>query len=142
LSNNALKRLEENLLLMYVGGEHSASTILKQQSKNITVGDKEKGQQKICELTIKLKYELEHDNIDIVGEILDENWTIKKTLANGISNSKFDEWYEIALKNGGSGFFLFYVPKKNQKKFLEALSELPEMKFKFDYQGSTVVFVN
>ncbi|MEG2786964.1 MAG: GHMP kinase [Romboutsia sp.] len=152
MSKNALKRLEENLLLMYVGGEHSASTILKQQSKNITVGDKEKGQQKICELTIKLKYELEHDNIDIVGEILDENWTIKKTLANGISNSKFDEWYEIALKNGatggkilgagGSGFFLFYVPKKNQKKFLEALSELPEMKFKFDYQGSTVVFVN
>ena len=73
-------------------------------------------------------------------------------MASGISNPKFDEWYDKALKNGatggkilgagGSGFFLFYVPKEKQKKFLNAMKELSEMKFKFEYQGSTTIFVN
>lgn len=152
MSKESFKKLEENLIMLYVGGEHSAAKILEQQSKNVTTGEKEKGQQRIVELTHKLKIELEKNNIDIVGEILHENWLIKKTLASGISNPKFDEWYDKALKNGatggkilgagGSGFFLFYVPKEKQEKFLKAMSELPEMKFKFDHQGTTTIFVN
>ncbi len=114
-----------------------------------SAADKEAGQKRIVELTHKLKYELEHGNIDAVGEILDENWRIKKTLANGISNPQFDEWYDRATKNGaiggkilgagGSGFFLFYVPEERQKQFREAMSDLPEMKFEFDHQGCTVM---
>lgn len=152
MGKEAFNALEENLIMLYVGGVHSASKILTEQSKNVKAGDKEAGQKKICELTHKLKYELEHDNIDAVGECLHENWMIKKTLASGISNPKFDEWYDKALKNGatggkllgagGSGFFLFYVPKKSQEKFRKAMKELPEMEFKFDHQGTTVIFVN
>jgi len=152
MSKESFKKLEENLIMLYVGGEHNASKILEQQSKNISSGEKEASQLRICELTKKLKYELENNNVDIVGEILHENWMIKKTLASGISNPKFDEWYELALKNGatggkilgagGSGFFLFYVPKEKQVKFLKAMHELPEMKFKFDHQGTTTIFVN
>ena len=123
MSKEAYNQLEKNLIMLYVGGEHSASSILKEQSKNmINAKEKEKGQKRIVELTYKLKYELEHNNIDAVGEILHENWIIKKTLASGISNPKFDEWYDKALKAGakggkilgagGSGFFLFYVPEE------------------------------
>lgn len=78
------------------------------------------------EMTYDLKYELEHNNIDAVGKILDENWKIKRTLASGISNPQFDEWYERGIKAGatggkllgagGSGFFLFYVPEEKQEK--------------------------
>lgn len=153
MGKEAFNQLEKNLIMLYVGGEHSASAILKEQSKNmVTAKDKEEGQKKIVELTHQLKYELEHDNIDAVGKTLDENWQIKKTLASGISNPKFDEWYDKAIKNGatggkilgagGSGFFLFYVPEEKQPKFREAMKELPEMEFKFDHQGTTVVFVN
>ena len=150
MSKESYHKLEENLIMLYVGGEHSASEILKEQSKNMTsAADKEAGQKRIVELTHVLKYELEHGNIDAVGEILDENWRIKKTLAKGISNPKFDEWYDRAKNNGaiggkilgagGSGFFLFYVPKERQKQFREAMSDLPEMKFEFDHQGCTVM---
>lgn len=153
MSKEAYNQLEKNLIMLYVGGEHSASSILKEQSKNmVNAKEKEEGQKKIVELTHKLKYELEHDNIDAVGEILHENWLIKKTLASGISNPKFDEWYDLALKSGakggkilgagGSGFFLFYVPKENQENFRKAMKDLPEMEFKFDHQGTTVIFVN
>ena len=81
-----------------------------------------------------------------------ENWKIKKTLASGISNPQFDEWYDRGIKAGatggkllgagGSGFFLFYVPEKNQEEFRNQMSDLPEMEFKFDHQGTTVIFVN
>ncbi len=153
MSKESYNQLEKNLIMLYVGGEHSASSILKEQSKNMTsLKDKEEGQKRIVELTHELKYELEHNNIDAVGRILDENWKIKKTLANGISNNEFDRLYGKAIKNGatggkilgagGSGFFLFYVPEENQKKFREAMKELKEMEFKFDHQGSTIIFVN
>lgn len=149
----AFKQLEKNLIMLYVGGVHDASQILKEQSKNMaSAKDKEEGQKRIVELTKELKYELEHNNIDAVGKALDENWQIKKTLANGISNPKFDEWYDRAIKAGaiggkilgagGSGFFLFYVPEEKQEKFREEMKELKEMEFKFDHLGTTVLFVN
>ena len=153
MDHEAFKQLEKNLIMLYVGGEHKASAILEEQSKNIvSAKDKEEGQKRIMEMTYDLKYELEHNNIDAVGKILDENWKIKRTLASGISNPQFDEWYERGIKAGatggkllgagGSGFFLFYVPEEKQEKFRKEMSDLPEMEFKFDHQGTTVIFVN
>lgn len=153
LPGDKYKTLEDNLIMLYVGGEHDAAAILKEQGKNIVVKkDKEDGQKKIVELTYELKEQLEKGNIDALGEILDANWQIKKTLANGISNPKFDEWYSMALKNGafggkilgagGSGFFLFYVPKAEQDGFRRAMGDLPEMQFKFDHQGTIPISVS
>ena len=153
MDHTAFKQLEKNLIMLYVGGEHKASEILNEQSKNIiSEKEKEDGQIKIMEMTYTLKYELEHNNIDKVGEILDFNWNIKKTLANGISNKFFDEVYEKAMNAGalggkllgagGSGFFLFYVPEDKQVRFRNEMKDLPEMEFKFDHQGTTVLFVN
>lgn len=145
--------LENNLIMIYVGGEHSASSILKEQGRNLSnQRDKEAGQKKIVELTYELKKQLELGNIDALGEILDENWKIKRTLANGISNPGFDELYELATKNGalggkilgagGSGFFLFYVPWGEQDRFRKALAKYTEMVFKFDHQGTIPVSIN
>ncbi len=152
MPKEAFHKLEENLIMLYVGGVHSASSILKEQSKNVSSGDKEKNLQKICSLTKKLKHELENGNVDALGEILHESWLLKKTMASGISNPMIDECYEIARKNGalggkllgagGGGFLLFYVPKENQKKVIESLPQLRLLDFKFDHQGTIPVFVS
>lgn len=151
MSKEAFHKLEDNLIMLYVGGVHSASSILKEQSKNVSSGDKEKNLKKMCELTKKLKKELENDNVDALGEILHESWMLKKTLASGISNPNIDKWYDIACNNGaiggkllgagGGGFLLFYVPKEKQKQVIESLPELKELEFKFDHQGTTPIFV-
>ena len=153
LPGDKYSELEENLIMLYVGGEHDASKILKEQGKNINNDkEKEEGQRKIVDLTYELKKQLELGNIDVLGDILNENWKIKRTLVNGVSNPQFDEWYEKAIKNGalggkilgagGSGFFLFYVPKEDQNKFRKAMSGLNEMSIKFDHQGTMPISIN
>ena len=153
LPGDKYAELEDNLIMMYVGGEHSASEILREQSRNMaSEKKKEEGQKRIVKLAYELKEQLEKGNIDALGEILDENWKIKRTLASGISNSSFDELYDKAMKNGalggkilgagGSGFFLFYVPKDKQDLFRKAMKKLPEMSFKFDHQGTVPISIN
>lgn len=144
------KQLQDNLMLFYTGQLHSASKILKQQRENIKGGDKEANQIKICELARQLKVELQNNNIDAMGEILHENWILKKTLASDISNYAIDEIYEKAMKAGalggkllgagGGGFLLFYVPRRAQTEIKERLS-LPQLPISFDRQGTSVIYV-
>ena len=150
MSENSLHKLENNLMMFYTGQLHSASSILEEQKKNIAAGDQELNQLKMCSLARDLREELQNNHIDAMGEILHENWMLKKTLANGISNPAIDDAYERALKAGalggkllgagGGGFLLFYVPQEKQNAVKEAL-ELPLMPMTFDRQGSSVIYV-
>lgn len=143
------KELEDNLMMFYTGQLHSASQILKEQGANITAGSKEQNQLKMCDLARELRTELTNGNIDAMGEILHENWLLKKTLASGISNIAIDEAYEKAMKAGatggkllgagGGGFLLFYVPKEKQGSVRSAIA-LPQMPVQFDRQGSEIIF--
>lgn len=153
LPSDKYAELEDNLVMLYVGGEHSASKILKEQSNNVDKKkEKERSQKKIVELTRELKMQLEKGNIDALGKILDENWRIKRTLASGISSPRFDEIYDLAIKNGalggkilgagGSGFFLFYVPREERDRFRKGMADLPDMPFKFDHQGTIPISIN
>lgn len=143
-------QLERNLMMFYTGELHSANAILKEQSINIASGGKEKNQLKMCELAKELRSELQHNNVDAMGEILNEGWKLKRTLANGISNPEIDEYYETALRHGaiggkllgagGGGFLLFYVPESCQQELRMTIG-LQQMPFSFDYQGSAVIYV-
>lgn len=150
MKDSARLQLEKNLMMFYTGQLHSASEILKEQSSNIRSGDKEKNQLKMCEIAYDLRRELQNNNIDAMGEILHENWVLKKTLASGISNPVIDEAYDKAISSGavggkllgagGGGFLLFYVPEEKQEDVRKAIG-LPQMPAAFDRQGSAVIYV-
>lgn len=150
MDHDSLQMLESNLMMFYTGQLHSASAILKEQKQNITAGEKEANQLRICELAYKLREELQKNNIDAMGKILHQNWLLKKTLANGISNPAVDEAYEKALSAGaiggkllgagGGGFLLFYVPQDKQSAVKKAI-KLPQLPMSFDRQGSSVIYV-
>lgn len=150
MKNDMYVRLERNLMMFYTGELHSANAILKEQSINVTGGDKEANQLKMCDLAHELRDELQHNNIDAMGEILNEGWILKRTLANGISNPEIDEYYDIAIRHGaiggkligagGGGFLLFYVPENRQQDVRKSIG-LQQMPFSFDYQGSAVIYV-
>jgi len=144
------QKLENNLMMFYTGKVHSASDILAEQGRNITAGIKEQNQLKMCGLAKELREELQHNNVDAMGEILHEGWKLKRTLASGISTPFVDEMYELAVRKGaiggkllgagGGGFLLFYVPEKRQQEVRTALN-LTQMPMSFDRQGSSVIYV-
>lgn len=150
MKSEKYEQLQENLLMFYTGDTRSASSILKEQGKNVVSGSKESSQIKMCRLAGNMREELYKGNIDAVGEILDQSWQLKRTLACGISNPQIDEYYDIALKNGavggkllgagGGGFLLFYVKGESKKRLRKALP-LIEMPVQFDGQGTAIIYV-
>lgn len=152
MSGDSYNKLENNILMFYLGGTHSASAILKEQSSNVKAVDKAQVQKKMCEITKVLKSELQNNNVDAMGELLHENWMLKKTLASGITNPVIDETYELAMKAGatggkllgagGAGFMIFYVPEEKQADVRKALSHLREMEFKMDNSGSSIIHID
>lgn len=146
------KKLEKNLLLFYLGGTHSASHILHEQSLNLKTGDKAAVQKQMCDIARVLKEELQKNNVDAMGELMHENWLLKRTLASGVSNKLIDDTYSKAmaagatggklLGAGGAGFMLFYVPEDRQESVRRALSNLREMDFEMDNSGSSIVMTD
>ncbi len=150
MEHEKYKSLQSNLIMFYVGGVHAAANILMEQGTNTSHGGKEQNQLRMCELAKELRNQLTRGNIDAMGELLDESWKLKRTLASGISNPMIDEYYETAMKNGalggkllgagGGGFLLFYVHEQERNRLKASLC-LPELPMRFDGQGSTIVYI-
>lgn len=145
--------LRKSLLLFYTGMTRSASGILKEQVKNISVSvEKRMMLEKMVGYAHTLKADLQENNLDTFGEILHHNWILKKGLAENVSNPKIDKWYETALNNGaiggkllgagGGGFLLFFAPKSKHRKIISELKELRPIPFDFDTEGSKIIFVH
>ncbi len=152
MAPQSYKMLENNIMMFYLGGVHSAAEILKEQNNNVRKSDKVKAQKQMCDLTRMLKEELQKNNVDAMGELLHENWMLKKTLANGITNPLIDETYENAMNAGalggkllgagGAGFMIFYVKPNKQDAVRRALSKFREMNFEMDNSGASIVHVD
>ena len=106
---------------------------------------------KMVELAHLLRKRLRKNRMHVFGELLHENWLLKKKMAEGISNEKIDEWYRIARRKGaiggkllgagGGGFLLFFAPPEKHDTIIQALAELRVLPFKFEHQGSKIIFV-
>ena len=152
MAAESYKKLENNILMFYLGGTHSAAEILKEQSANVKTVDKAAVQKKMCDITRKLKEELQQNNVDAMGEMLHQNWILKKSLASGISNPLIDEVYAKAMNAGalggkllgagGAGFMIFYVPEDAKQNVRQALSYLREMEFEMDNSGASIIHID
>jgi D-glycero-alpha-D-manno-heptose-7-phosphate kinase len=151
MKNEVKRQLDENLLLIHVGGEHSANKILTSQSEAISQKDKFNTLKEMVGMAHTLRNDLQDNNLDDFGRCLHEEWLLKKSLVQGISTSSIDDVYYKGLKAGalggkllgagGAGFLLFYCPKENQDRFRASMSDFMEMPFEFDNFGSQVIYV-
>lgn len=151
-SRQAREELERNLLLLYTGVTRSADVILSQQSENTHHQAKARASlRRIRRLAHTLRDALAHDDLTTFGECLHQGWLEKRCLARGISNPEIDRWYDIALQHGalggkvlgagGGGFLLLYVPAERHQAILEALPALRPVPFRFEPQGSKIIYV-
>ncbi len=150
-SSECVQQLEDNLLMFYTGDSRSASNILAKQKKNIqTQGKVVDSLKQMTSLAIELKEVLLLGKLDDFGRILHEGWKLKQSLASSITNEKITELYERGLQAGalggkllgagGGGYLLFYCPSEHQATLRQAFSDLEELSFVFDRQGSSVIY--
>ena len=84
------------------------------------------------------------------GKLLDTYWELKKKLSDKISSPEIDKMYSKAKKGGaiggkilgagGGGFLLVMFPANKRASVRKALSEYKELPFRFNKQGSRVIF--
>ena len=87
---------------------------------------------------------------DDFGEMLGQNWQLKKQLASKISDPELDQIYNVAVNNGaiggkisgagGGGFLLLYCRNAKRDDIRSALRGLREVPFQFETDGSKVIF--
>jgi len=153
LGPDLLEALEANTLLFYTGGVRDATSILEKQDKDT----KEKANgvvsslSEIKDIGFEIRDSIVRGNMRRFGELLHIHWQVKKRLSNGITNSRINEWYELARRNGaiggkisgaGGGGFLMLYCEGEKTQLREALrgAGLRELRFRFDFEGSKVVF--
>ena len=91
------RELDENLIMVYVGGEHSANDILKGQQQAYDNKKKFETQLGMVQLAYDLRNSLQDNNIDDFGRILHEGWLMKRSLMTEISNNTIDKLYQKGL---------------------------------------------
>lgn len=146
-----IQQIEQNILLFYTGITRSASGLLQQQSAAITRSrEKRIVIDKMVALTYQLKTELEQNNVHAFGQILHENWMLKKSLTKGISSTEIDYWYKTALQVGATGgkvlgagaggFLMLTAPTEKHPAIKQALNPLIAIDVRFESQGSRIIF--
>ena len=144
------KRLEDGLVMFYLGGTRSASALLKSQAEQLKSNTKALGTMRaMVQQARALRAEIAHD-VDVVGSYLHEGWERKRSLANGISNPLVDAAYARArtagatggklLGAGDSGFLLVYAPDEAGQRVREALGEYRAYDVRFDPIGTSIIY--
>ena len=147
-----LQQIQAHSVVFYTGITRSASAILKHQNSALATESKKCDvTRKMVELAHTLCDELRHNRVTAFGEIIHEGWRLKKSLTGGISTDVIDGWYQKArqagavggklLGAGAGGFLMFYAPPERHDAIERAL-KLRRMDFKFDSQGSRIIFVH
>ena len=144
--------LEDNLLLFFTGFSRSAGSILKDQKDRTLQHDAAMlaNMHYVKELGLRSKQLLLQGRTSDFGALMHDHWEHKKRRSGGISQAIIDEWYELGRNNGaiggklvgagGGGFLLFYAEDRNRLRHAMAHAGLEEVRFRFDFEGSKVMF--
>lgn len=151
LSTETLYNLEDNLLLFFTGYTRAASALLQEQDTKTREGDDAmiESLHFVKELGHRSKDALEAGDLRGFAELMRVHWERKRRRTGGISSPEIDRWHEVAMANGalggkligagGGGFLMFYAEEKIRLRRAMAGLGLPELRFRFDFEGTKVV---
>ncbi len=150
ISKNKINLLNKSMVMCYVGNPRKSSNISKLHIKKIKNRKNENYLNEMYLSVEKAKKILLGYNGDVMlielGNLLNQNWNMKKNLSEKISNKKIDNIINIGLKNGaygaklcgagGGGFVFFLIKESYKKKLKEQLTyKHPCMDIKIDFEG-------
>ena len=151
IPRDALHLLEERLLLFFTGYSRAASEILADQKVKSEANDSAmlESLEYTGELGRRIRTALEAGAVDDFADLMHEHWEFKRTRSAGMTNPRIDHWYETGRANGArggklvgagaGGFLLFYADDPTRLRATMAAEGLPEVRFRFDHDGSVVL---
>ncbi|MDR1857617.1 MAG: hypothetical protein LBR22_10795 [Desulfovibrio sp.] len=149
IATDIFKTMQENLVLFYSGKKIEANTTrdVDTNFKNQTAVNVVK---LMTALANKLQNELMHGNGDALGEIMKEEWRLKKEILTSPVDPEIAALHEKGLYSGAVGgkhielgdrvYLLFYVKKQNHTRFRKAFKDMHEMPFRIDRKGTTLIY--
>ena len=103
----------------------------------------------VKEIGREIKEALERGDLNQFGELMNTHWEYKKGRSASMSNDRIDHWYQVARNHGalggkligagGGGFLMFLCQEGARVRQVMAEEGLEEVRFRFDFQGATVV---
>jgi len=147
LSEATLAALRERFLLFYSGTERSASDVLSGQVLGTQSGSAEvrRALDTIGELARETCAALEADDLERVGELMNEQWEAKRGRAPGTVTPQMDELRDLGRRSGaagvtslgagGGGFLLVYTDDPERTRAAMEPAGAPELGFGLDVRG-------
>lgn len=152
IDSNLKQNLDENILLYYSGITRKSSKILKQQTKKINDIDNNtlSNLHRIKIISNEMKNAILLNDFPLIGDLLNEQWQLKKNISKKISNNAINELYDYGIKNGayggkllgagGGGFLLFLAKDKKKLQSQMKKRNIIEIPFSFENEGVKVVY--
>lgn len=137
------------MLLFYDGTQRSAMTVASDVVANLH--SKREVLRQMRSLVDQAVSLLNGDgDLNDFGRLLHENWRLKCKQSKLVTNPVIDGIYQTAIEHGvlggkllgagASGFMIFYVPPGKQSQVIEGLSNYLHVPFKFETEGSMVIY--
>lgn len=144
-----LQALQQHLMLFFTGISRTAADVAQAQIANLKQRAVEmRALQQMVDAAMAMLSSPASDIVEF-GKLLDEAWTLKRTLSDRVSNAAVDQCYDTAVRAGavggkllgagGGGFMLLFVRPEDQPRVREALRDLIQVPFKFEMSGSRIV---
>lgn len=147
-SERGLRELSDNVYLFYSDVTRKADSILSDQRRRTSVNLE--FLDGIKELAFETREAVLDGAFDRLGELVNDNWKLKKQLTGKISNGRLDKMHKLAMDAGatgakicgagGGGFLMAYCPSSARENLLDAMKEYRRMPIEFVADGSKVIF--
>lgn len=145
LSKELIKKLEENLVLVYSGKPHLSTNANGMMIENLKKGKNIKNLLKIKKIAIEMKNALLKRNLIRFAELMNEETIERRQLAKNIVTKDAEIIIQKGMKNGaiaakicgsGNGGSVLFFGNKNKlkKAFKEKIID-----FKFDFEGLRII---
>jgi D-glycero-alpha-D-manno-heptose-7-phosphate kinase len=147
--------LEEAMMVFFTGQTRFATEVLREQVERTKSRDNDAYLKEMHGMvTGAIQIVSQESGATMVksfGQLLHESWKLKKALSSSVTNSAIDNAYQRALSAGayggkisgagGGGFLTLMVDPSRQDAVRTALRDLLEVKFRFDDEGSSIIYL-
>lgn len=150
LPQNTINKLNSNFFLLDSGIKRFSNVVQKDLVKSFEKSKKNNFHLKDMTEYVDLgKRKLLSGSVDDFGKMFDEYWYLKKKSNPSSVSNNINYIYDLAkdhgayggklLGAGSGGFFLFYVPNKNKKNFLELSKKFKIHKYELNNKGTEII---